>query len=138
MIGANCQQGFSLAEVLATLILLSLVIAPALLSLQSAVDTANRDIDLTEQDFVLQARMESVLAESYNTLLAEALGPSTPSSYSDAQGTPNRVTIYVAGYDLDNADADGDRFTGIDDGVLWIRAEIEDTGQRYDSLKGFN
>ena len=42
-------------------------------------------------------------------------------------GDASRRLVYVAGYDGDDADGDGDPFTGADDGLLWVEVEIENT-----------
>ena len=49
---------------------------------------------------------------------------------SDPGGTENRRKVFIGRYDGDNADADDDPFTGVDDGLLWVRVRID--GTHYD------
>ena len=72
---------------------------------------------------------------------------STPSTYSDAAGPPDRRLVYVALYDVNDADGDGDVFTVLDEnldgdndpytgyaGVLWVRVTVEDSVTALESL----
>ncbi len=130
------QQGFSLAEVLATVLLLSVVLGPAVVSLRSAMDSTNVEFESAATDYQLVERMETVLAQSFQDLAAAAAGATTPSSFSDTAGIEDRKLVFIAPYDIDNADNDGDPFTGTEDDVLWLRVELEDQGRYFESLKG--
>ena len=79
--------------------------------------------------------MESVLAEPFTNLETAAAGNAAPSSYSDAAGGGDRIVVFIAGYDADDADGDGDPFTGVDTDILWVRVAVEGSGQFLDSLK---
>ena len=57
-----------------------------------------------------------------------------PTSYSDVSGSTDRRLVYIAKYDADNADADDDGFTGVDDEILWVRVEIENTPFEFETL----
>ena len=48
-------------------------------------------------------------------------------------GTTERRLVFIARYDADNADGDGNRFTGGDAGLLWMRVSIE--GQPADAVE---
>ena len=96
------------------------------------------------------AKMEGVLAEPQSLLItaaAAAGGKSTPSSYSDAGGAPNRRLVFISLYDADDGDGDGDVFTvpdpnvdGDNDpytsytGLLWVRIEVEGSVTSLESL----
>ena len=43
--------------------------------------------------------------------------------------------MYLSRYDADNADGNGDFFdAGVDEGLLWVRVEIEGTSQAIEGL----
>lgn len=122
------QLGFSYVEVLVAVLVLAICLPPAL----DALGTATRGAGIQEASiarrYLVSGRMEQVLAEAPASLDAAALAagaPTTPTSYSDAPGTPERRLVFLARYDLDNADADNDPFTGGDPGLIWVRVAIE-------------
>lgn len=83
--------------------------------------------------------MEQLLAEAPASLdaAAQAAGaPTTPTSYSDAPGTPDRRLVFLARYDLDNADGDGNPFTGGDAGLIWVRVAIKNQVIALESVTG--
>ena len=45
-----------------------------------------------------------------------------------------QVVVFLFGYDGDNADADDDSFTGVDDGLMWVRVEIENSAQNFETI----
>jgi hypothetical protein len=80
--------------------------------------------------------MEQLLATPHAALDAAALAVGSavaPTSYSDAAGTPQRRLVFIARYDVDNADADGNGLTGGDAGLLWLKVAIE--GQPADAIE---
>lgn len=124
------QTGLSYVETLLAVTVLAVALVPALESLQTAFTGAAVQEDMVLWQQQLATRMEDVLAEPFSNLdgAAQAAGnETTPSSYSDAAGGPDRVLVFLSGYDGDNVDADGNPFTGTDEGVLWIRIAIENT-----------
>ncbi len=124
------QYGLTLVEVLITIVLLTVLLVPAMRALQTSVTGAQVHADLAADQFRLTSRVEELLAEPFNDLdnAAQAAGgPDIPSSYSEAAGPPGRLVVYLSRYDGDNADADDDPFTGTDEGLIWIRVEVEDT-----------
>lgn len=129
----NCrrfQAGLTLVEVLVTLVLLGVVLIPAIRAMQTGIVGAGVHADLATEHFRLSSRLEEVLSESFASLQQAALdagGPTVPSSYSDAGGTPSRLVVYLGLYDGDNADADDDPFTGTEADLLWLRVEAEGT-----------
>jgi len=78
-----------------------------------------------------------VLAAPFIVLLNAALenvDPKIPTSLSDPAGDPQRHLVYLAPYDIDNLDGDGDPFTGGDNDLLWVRIEIENTALAMESI----
>lgn len=122
------QRGFSYVEVLVAVLVLAICLPPALDALSTATRGAgNHETSIARRYFV-SGRLEQVLAEAPASLDAAALtagSPTTPTSYSDAPGMPDRRLVFLARYDLDNADADNDPFTGGDPGLIWVRVAIE-------------
>ena len=125
-----------MVEVLATVALLALAMGPALLALQSALQTADADLNATANDYRVLELMEQIAAAPFESAATAAAGVATPSSYSDPVGTPDRRIAYIAEYDIDNADADNDPFTGTESDMLWVRVEIAGTVHALETLKG--
>ena len=124
------ESGLTLVEVLVTIVLLAVLLVPAINALQSGIVGAQVHGDVRASAFRLTTRMEELLAESFASLsdAATAAGSrSTPTSYSDAAGSPGRLLVYLSPDDGDNVDVDNDPFTGTDPDLLWIRVEIENS-----------
>ena len=131
------QRGISYIEVLVALVLISVTLVPALEALQGAMVGAEVHEDLTQQKFNLQSKLEDVLAKSFTELItvADIAGSNTvATSYSDAAGVTNRRLVYLAKYDVDNIDADNNPFTGVEDDILWVRVEIENSALSFETL----
>jgi type II secretory pathway pseudopilin PulG len=131
------EAGYSYVEVLVTTTLIAVVLVPALDGLSSGIQGAGIHVELIEEQSHLASGFADVLAQPFGLLDTEALtvgDPTIPTSYSDAPGTPLRRLVYLARYDGDDADGDGDRFTGGDDGLLWVRVEIENTPLSLETL----
>lgn len=130
-------SGFSYIEVLIATVLVAMSLVPALEALQTGILGSRIYRDAVEQHHHLQARLEKVLAEPMVALEAAALAAGSPtvlSSYSEPPGTDRRLLVYLSRYDGDNADGDGNPFTGTDAGLLWVRVEIENTPHSIESL----
>jgi len=130
-------SGFSYIEVMVATLLIAVSLVPAMEALQTGLRGSAIHRDTVEEHYYLQARLEEVLAEPISALEAATLaagGPAVQSSYSDLPGTNRRRIVYLSRYDGDNADTDGDPFTGTDPGLLWVRVEIEGTEQSVESL----
>jgi len=124
------QRGLSYVETLLAVVVLALALVPALETLQTAFtgSAVHETVVLWQQE--LATRMDDVLAEPFMSLdaAAQAAGGATiPSSYSDPAGSSDRLLVFLSRYDGDNADADADPFTGTDEGLLWVRVEIENS-----------
>lgn len=125
------QRGYSYLEILVATAFLAIALPAAMQALDSQVRSADQGIREMQREYKLDTRMDEVLARPLSELeLAAAIAGSqtTPSEYSDASGTQDRVIVYLAHYDFSNADADGDPFTNPSDNLLWVRSEIEGTG----------
>lgn len=90
----------------------------------------------SEQHFALKGKMESVLAEPFTDLdaAATAAGAATiATSYSDLSATvPHQLFIWR--YDIDDADNDGDKFTGGESDLLWLRITSVDGSYSIQTL----
>ena len=123
-------EGASYTEVLVATALLAIAIVPAVDSLRVGVVGSGVSRSQTVLHYRVAGRMEELLAEPFAELDAEAVALASPSTasnlYSDAAGTTDRRLVYLSRYDADDVDpADGDPFTGMDEGLLWIRVEVE-------------
>lgn len=131
------QRGLTYLEVLIAAVLLALTLVPALDALLTAVSGTAVHESYVVDHHRLSSRMEEVLADPFSDLDAEAQAigsPSTPTAYSDAGGTPGRVLVFLSRYDGDDADADGDPFTGGDAGLLWVQTAVENTDYELETL----
>ncbi len=136
--GSCRQSGLSYVEVLLAVLLLTIVLAPALETLQTAFTGATVHQEVVAWQGQLTSRMDELLAEPHSDLdaAAQAAGsPTTPTGYSDSAGLPDRTLVYLSRYDGDNADGNGDPFdSGMDEGLLWIRVAIENTPYELTTL----
>jgi type II secretory pathway pseudopilin PulG len=131
------EAGFSYVEVLVATALIAMALVPTLQSLSVAVLGAGIHLDMTEADSHLSSRLDEVLAEPFAALDAAAVAvgsPTSPTAYSDAGGSARRRLVYLARYDGDNADGDGNRFTGGDAGLLWVSVKLEGTDRSLETL----
>jgi len=130
-------RGVSYVEVLVATMLVAVTLVPMLEALPGGVQASRVHENTAARSLRAASRMEEVLSEGFSALDAAALaagGPAVPSSYSDAPGTTDRRVVYLSRYDGDDADADGNGFTGTDEGLLWVRVEIEGAGHGLASL----
>jgi len=133
----SLQRGLTYVEILIAMTILVVGLVPALDALRSATTGSELGEGFVVDQYRMSGRLEEVLAEPFGDLDAAALvagSPTTPTTYSEAPGTPGRVLIYLARYDGDDADSDSNPFTGGDEGLLWVRAEIENTPQANETL----
>lgn len=131
-------------------VLLVLALVPAVDALHSGV-LGRQVLETTSSEhYAVLSLMEEVLAEPFATLTSAAAtagDQSTPTSFSDAAGPPDRRLVFIALYDANDADGDGDVFTVPDpdldgdsdpftgySGLLWVRAEVEGSVTSLDSL----
>ncbi len=124
------QHGLTLVEVLVAIALLAVMLVPAINALTTSSQGAEVHRDIAANQFRLTSRLEELLAEPFADLEAAAAAAGSPqnaTTYSETPGTPGRLIVYLSACDGDNADGDGDLFTGADEGILWIRVEVENT-----------
>lgn len=124
------QTGLTLVEVLVTMVLLGILLIPAMQALHTGIVGADVHGDMASVNFRLTSQLEVLLAEPFSDLAdaaSAAGGPGVATTYSESAGPPGRLVVLLAFYDGDNADADGNPFTGGDSDLLWIRVEAEDT-----------
>ena len=131
------ETGFSYVEVLVAVVILVIALVPAVDALQTGLLGADVHEDHVVVHYRLLGKFEAVLAEPHEPLDAEALvvgSPDVATSFSDPAATENRRVVFLARYDGDNADGDGDPFTGGDQGLLWVKVEIEGTTHAIETL----
>jgi len=135
------QAGFSYAEVLVATVLIALLLVPGLQALNSGLQSTAVQGNLAEQQALLQGKLADVLALPFATLDAAALaagGPAIPSSLSDTVTLSNGGSlsrqVFLSRYDGDNADGDGNPFTGTDAGLLWVQVAIPGTALTLETL----
>lgn len=135
------MAGFSYVEVLIAVSLIAITLVPAMDALIPAVAGSGIHETYTEDHYQLTALFEEVLAEPLTDLDAAATAagnPNTATSYSDvftyADGRQITRNVFLSRYDGDNADSDNNPFTGIDEGLIWIRVEIVNTSLSMQSL----
>ncbi len=146
------QAGFSYVEVLVSMVLIAIMLVPAMDALRSGIKSTEVQGNLSEQHDRLHDKMEFLMSESHNALVAaaeEAGDEQTISpTYSDASGTENRIVVYVAlynptdsgdpfnllGLDLD-LDLDGNPYTGESSDMIWIKAALEQDQYAIEALR---
>jgi type II secretory pathway pseudopilin PulG len=133
------MAGLTYVEVLVATALIAISLIPAIEALQPATQGMSIHETRTLRHYELTAMLEDVLANPFSELDTEAVAINDPTvastTYSDAPATNNRRLVYLSRYDADNADGNGDFFdAGMDEGLLWVRVEIEGTDQAIESL----
>ncbi len=125
------QRGISYVEVLIASAIIAVSLVPAMEALNASVRSNQLSATLQAQHFLLLEKYEELMAQSFDTLDAEALSladQTTASTlFSDPSGTSNRRLVYLQRFDADNLDNDDNPFTGGDGGLCWLRVEIAGT-----------
>ncbi len=125
--------GYAYIEVLIAVVLVATSLAPMMESLAQAIRVQTQQADQRQALHFTTSLMEQTLSTTFARLDAEAVlvgDATTPTAFSDAAGAPQQRNVYLARYDIDNADADDNPLTGGDPGLLWIRVASADG--RYD------
>lgn len=125
--------GYAYIEVLIAVVLVATSLAPMMESLAQALRMQTQQADQRDALHFTTSLMEQTLSADYAALDTEAVAvgdATTATLYSDPNGTQHQRLVYLARYDLDNADADNNPLTGGDAGLLWIRVASADG--RYD------
>jgi hypothetical protein len=124
---ANRSRGFSYAEVLLSVLLLSVLLVPALRSLNAALAANNNDSAAREA--TLRSKMEEVLAKPFGMLYGETYGPggntttSISSSCSDSAGAADRRVVVLYRYDVAT-----NALSSNDTGVVLVATYFQDEG----------
>ncbi len=137
-ISSRKMAGLTYVEVLIATALIAVTLIPAMDALKPATLGMSIHEVQTVRHSALTALLEDVLAKPFNELDAEAVTINDPTvisvNYSDPVATTNRRLVYLSRYEGDNADADNNVFTGIDEGLLWVKIEAEGTSQSIEGL----
>jgi len=132
------MAGLTYVEVLIATVLMVVALVPAIDALRPAIQGSGIHQSETALHYHLTGGLEEVLARPFVELdtEAQALADPTASSplFSDTAGSADRRLVYLSRYDADNADGDNDQFTGIDEGLIWVRVEVETTAHAVETL----
>ena len=135
------ETGFSYLEVLIATALIAISLIPALEALSTGGKGYELQAEHTVDYYYMAAKLEDVLAQPFSYLDEAAIivaSPTVPSSYSDtvtsAGGRVLARQVYLSRYDGDNADGNNNVFDGTDEGLLWVRVEIEKSGLAMERL----
>ncbi len=132
------RNGYSYIEVLVAAALIAAALPPALDALGTQVRGAGQDIDAMRVEYKIQSRAEKMLSEPWSSLdLAVDLAgsKSVASIYSDPAGTPDRILVYLAHYDFENTDTDGNPFTNPNPNLIWIGIQAEKGSQQLYTVR---
>lgn len=139
---SKAMTGFSYTEVLVATTLIAITLVSAIETITPAVEGSSYSQSLIEDRYQLSAKLEDVMAASFNEIDSEALSlasPTVASSYSDvvtySDGRQITRNVFLSRYDGDNADANNNPFDGVDAGLIWVRVEIAGTNLSVESLR---
>ena len=130
------KLGFTYLEILIAITLIAIALVPMMNSLQSGLQGTALHKTKVEVLHVLTGELEQVLAEPFDDLDAAATTAgayTTPTTYSDS-GAAIPYNAFIWRYDADNADGDGDWFTGGEEDLLWIKVATLDESQSFETL----
>ena len=129
------SSGYAYVEILIAALLVSTALSPAAEAFRDVATSSVTQRDLVAERYAAMGTLETVLAEPFHVLNAEAGATMglTESSFSEPMGTPNRHIVMVAPYDIDDADSDGNPLTGTDAGVVWVGVTVEGLGLSFQS-----
>lgn len=135
------QRGLSYVELLVASTVIAATLLPALQALQSGAQGAAQHARDSLDRYLLEAKLEAVLARPFAELAAAATAAGSrtvASSYSDSVPSGDGRTlsrqVFLGFYDGDNADADNNPFSGTDPGLLWVRVAIAGSRHEFQSL----
>jgi Tfp pilus assembly protein PilE len=121
------QHGFAYVEVLLSVLLLSVLLVPALQSLNTGISGSGNN--LAARQLALRSKMEDVLATPFGDLYVETFyfGGNTTTSLSatnsDPAGTPNRQVVVLYRFDIATNALSSD-----DTGLLYVNVYYEAEG----------
>ena len=134
------QTGLSYLEVIIATVLIAIALVPMMNSLQSGLQGTELHKNKVEVFNVLTGELEQLLAEPFDDLDAAATAAgahSNKTTYSD-EAAPIPYNVYLWRYDADNADGDGDWFTGGEEDLLWIKVSLIDDSESFETLLNRN
>jgi hypothetical protein len=121
--------------------LIAISLVPVLEALSAGGNGHELQAEHANDHYYLTSKLEEVLAEPFNHLDTSAITAASaeiPTPYSDsvtlADGSVLTRQVYLSRYDGDNADGNNNFFNGTDEGLLWIRVEIEESGLGLERL----
>jgi type II secretory pathway pseudopilin PulG len=121
------QQAFAYVEVLLSVLLLSVLLAPALQALGTGILGSSNNV--AKRHFALRSRLEQVLATPFGDLYWETYlwGGNTTTSLSSANsdpvGTPDRLVVVLYRYDIAT-----NALSSNDTGLLYVNAYYQSEG----------
>ena len=126
-------RGFSYAEILLSVVLLTVLLVPALRALQSGV-AGGQSPSLAARQLTLRDKMEQVLAKPFADLYAQTYPPgsnptSVNGSLSDPAGAPDRRIVVLYRYDASTG-----ALSANDTGLVFVNVYYEAEG----SANGLN
>ena len=134
------ELGITYLEILIAITLIAIALGPMMNSLQSGLQGTALHKTKVEVLHVLTGHLVQVLAEPFDDLdaAATAAGSHTnKTTYSDeAAAIP--YNVYLWRYDADNADGDGDWFTGGEEDLLWIKIALPNESESFETLLNRN
>lgn len=125
--GWRSQQGFAYVEVLLSVLLLAILLAPALQALGTGIAGSGNTI--AARQLALRSKSEEVLATPFGELYAETYsgggntGTSVSTANSDAAGTPDRRVVVLYRYDVATK-----ALSSNDTGLLYVNTYYESEG----------
>ena len=125
--GRPLQGGFAYAEVLLSVLLLSILLVPALGALSTGI--SGNGSSLAARQFALRSKAEEALATPFGRLYAETYLPggntttSLSSTHSDAVGTVQRRVVVLYRYDIAT-----NALSSNDTGLLYVHTYYEAEG----------
>ena len=140
------QKGFAYLEAMIAALLVAVALVPALDALQTGILATGVHQGLAIQHQQRLQLIETLKAESHESLLAaakSAASSTAATSYSDVPGSTDRRLVFIALYDADadpftlvdpNTDGDNDLYTGSTADLLWLRVETEQTPHGLETL----
>ena len=122
------ETGLSYIEVLVATLLIAVALVPMMDALGPGIQGAQIHRERAEVHYALGGKLENVLAQAFDDLDAAATAAGDykiATTYSDLAATVP-LEVFIWRYDVDDADGDGDVFTGGEDDILWIRVATAD------------
>ncbi len=132
------QPGYSYVEILVAVALLAVALPPALDALGTQVRGAGQGVEAMRLEYKVQSKAEELLSEPWSALdlaVDIAGSKSVPSLYSDPAGSPDRILVYLAHYDFENTDSDGNPFTNPNPNLVWIGIQAENGSQKLYTVR---